>query len=83
MHTGRSWLCPPAAALTVARNWASSSGKLAVYSSFTMHMYSETPRDITRPYRNTRVTGDTRERTPCRKTLMDSYSKLKTRTIKN
>ena len=24
----------------VARNWASSSGKLAVYSSFTMHMYS-------------------------------------------
>ena len=26
--------------VTVARNWASSSGKLAVYSSFTMHMYS-------------------------------------------
>ncbi len=42
-----------------------------------------TPRDITRPYRDTRVTGDTRERTPCRKTFMDSYSKLKTRTIKN
>ena len=40
---GRSWLCPPAAALTVARNWASSSGKLAVYSSFTMHMYSGPP----------------------------------------
>ena len=43
MHTGRSWLCPPATALTVARNWASSSGKLAVYSnsrSTTMHMYS-------------------------------------------
>ena len=37
---GRSWLCPLAAASTVARNWASSSGKLAVYSSFTMHMYS-------------------------------------------
>src|SRR6266702_8154550 len=40
---GRSWLRPPAAALTVARNWASSSGKLAVYSnsrSTTMHMYS-------------------------------------------
>ena len=37
---GRSWLCLLAAALTVARNWASSSGKLAVYSSFTMHMYS-------------------------------------------
>jgi len=37
---GRSWLCPPAAALTVARNWASSSGKLAVYSSFIMYMYS-------------------------------------------
>jgi len=43
VHTGRSWLRPPAAALTVARNWASSSGKLAVYSnsrSTTMHMYS-------------------------------------------
>ena len=26
--------------VTVARNWASSSGKLAVYSSLTMHMYS-------------------------------------------
>ena len=29
--------------VTVARNWASSSGKLAVYSSFTMHMYSGMP----------------------------------------
>ena len=26
--------------VTVAGNWASCSGKLAVYSSFTMHMYS-------------------------------------------
>ena len=26
--------------VTVAKNWANSSGKLAVYSSFTMHMYS-------------------------------------------
>ena len=40
MHTGRSWLCPLAAALTVARNWVSSSGKLAMYSSFIMHIYS-------------------------------------------
>jgi hypothetical protein len=40
VHTGRSWLCLPAATLTVARNWASSSGKLAVYSSSTMHIYS-------------------------------------------
>jgi len=40
VHMGRSWLCPPATALTVARNWVSSSGKLAVYSSFIMHMYS-------------------------------------------
>jgi hypothetical protein len=40
VYTGRSWLCPPATALTVARNWASSSGKLAVYSSSIMHMYS-------------------------------------------
>ena len=30
--------------VTVARNWASSSGKLAVYSSSTMHMYSGSPR---------------------------------------
>jgi len=56
VHTGRSWLCPPAAALTVARNWASSLGKLAIYSSFIMHMYSGTPRDITRPNRDTRDT---------------------------
>jgi len=40
VHTGRSWLCPPAAVLTVARNWVSSLGKLAVYSSFIMYMYS-------------------------------------------
>ena len=43
MHIGRSWLRPPAAALTVARNWAGSSGKLAIYSnssSSAMHMYS-------------------------------------------
>ena len=37
---GRSWLCPLAAMLTVARNWASSLGKLAMYSSFTIYMYS-------------------------------------------
>ena len=42
-----------------------------------------TPRDITRLNRDIGVTGDTRERTPCRKTPMDSYSKLKTRIIKN
>jgi hypothetical protein len=30
-----------------------------------------------------RVTGDIRERTPYRKTSIDSYSKLKTRVIKN
>ena len=29
--------------IPVARNWASSSGKLAVYSSFTMYIYSGTP----------------------------------------
>ena len=48
-----------------------------------------TPRDITRQYRDIRVAGNIRERTPSRKrtasrkTLIDSYSKLKTRTIKN
>ena len=42
-----------------------------------------TPRNITRPYRDIRVIGDIRERTPYRKTLIDSYSKLKTRIIKN
>jgi len=31
VHTGRSWLRPPVTALTMARNWASSLGKLAVY----------------------------------------------------
>ena len=41
------------------------------------------PRDITRLNRDIRVIGDTRERTPYRKTPIDSYSKLKTRTIKN
>jgi len=46
VHTGRSWLCPLAAVLTVVRNWASSLGKLAVYSnsrSTTMYMYSGEP----------------------------------------
>ena len=42
-----------------------------------------TPRGITRLDRDIRVTGDTRERTPCRKTPIDSNSKLKTRIIKN
>jgi hypothetical protein len=41
------------------------------------------PRDIIRPYRDIRVIGDIRERTPSRKTLIDSYSKLKTGIIKN
>jgi hypothetical protein len=41
------------------------------------------PRDITRLDRDIRATGDIRERTPYRKTLIDSYSKLKTRIIKN
>jgi hypothetical protein len=39
--------------------------------------------NITRPYRDIRVTGDIRERITYRKTLIDSYSKLKTRIIKN
>ena len=39
--------------------------------------------NITRPYKDTRVTEDIRERTPYKKTLMDSYSKLKTKTTKN
>ena len=51
--------------VTVARNWASSSGKLAVYSSFTMHMYSglvkALPRELVKaplrePIRNTQET---------------------------
>jgi len=41
------------------------------------------PRNITRLNRDIRVTGDIRERTPYRKTSIDSYSKLKTRIIKN
>jgi len=41
------------------------------------------PRDITKPNRDIRVTGDIRERTPYRKTPINSYSKLKTRIIKN
>ena len=47
------------------------------------------PRNITKQYRDIRVTGDIKERTPSRKrtpskkTLIDSYSKLKTRIIKN
>jgi len=57
-----------------------------------MHMYSGQPSQASTsqkrlygflPNRDIRVTGDTRERTPGRKTPMDSYSKLKTRTIKN
>jgi hypothetical protein len=46
-------------------------------------------RNITRPSRDIRVIGDIkvigdiRERTPYRKTSIDSYSKLKTRAIKN
>jgi hypothetical protein len=40
VHIGRSWLCLPAAVLTIARNWVGSLGKLAIYSSFTIHMYS-------------------------------------------
>ena len=38
--------------VTVARNWASSSGKLAVYSSLTMHMYSGALRDRARDREN-------------------------------
>ena len=38
---------------------------------------------ITRLYRDIRVIGDIKERTPYKKTLIDSYSKLETRTIKN
>jgi len=41
------------------------------------------PRDIGRPIRDIRDTGDIRERTPRRKTPMDSYGKLKARIIKN
>jgi len=41
------------------------------------------PRNITRLTKDLRVIGDIRERTPYRKTLIDSYSKLKTRIIKN
>ena len=41
------------------------------------------PRDITRLYRDIKVIEDIRERTLYRKTLIDSYSKLKTRIIKN
>jgi hypothetical protein len=39
--------------------------------------------NITRLNRDIRVIGDIRERTPYRKTSIDSYSKLKTRAIKN
>ena len=39
--------------------------------------------NITRLNRDIRVIGDIRERTPYRKTPIDSYSKLKTRIIKN
>ena len=47
------------------------------------------PCDITRPnrdirdIRDTRNIRDTRKRSPSRKTPIDSYSKLKARTIKN
>jgi hypothetical protein len=41
------------------------------------------PRNITRLYRDIRVIRDIRERTLSRKTLIDSYSKLKTGIIKN
>jgi len=41
------------------------------------------PRNITRLNRDIRVIGDIREKTPSRKTPIDSYSKLKTRIIKN
>ena len=45
--------------------------------------------DITRQYKNIRVTGDIKEKMPSKKrtfskkTLIDSYSKFKTKTIKN
>jgi len=42
-----------------------------------------TPHNITRLNRDIRVIGDIRERMPYRKTPIDSYSKLKTRIIKN
>ena len=45
MHISRSWLCLPATALTVVKNWASSSSKLAIYSSFTIYIYSGSPID--------------------------------------
>ena len=47
------------------------------------------PYNITRQYRDIRVIGDikerisSRKRIPSRKALIDSYSKLKTRIIKN
>jgi hypothetical protein len=40
VHIGRSWLYLLAAILTIARNWVSSLGKLAMYSSFTIYIYS-------------------------------------------
>ena len=39
------------------------------------------PHDITKLNRDIKVIGDIRERTPYRKTLIDSYSKLKIRII--
>ena len=39
--------------------------------------------NITKLYKDIRVIRDIKERMPYRKTLIDSYSKLKTRTIKN
>jgi hypothetical protein len=39
--------------------------------------------DITRPYRDIRYIKDIKKRLPSKKTLIDSYSKLKARIIKN
>ena len=39
--------------------------------------------NITKLNRDIRVIGDIRKRTPYRKTIINSYSKLKTRIIKN
>jgi len=41
------------------------------------------PYNIARLNRDIRDIGDIRERTPCKKTPIDSYSKLKARIIKN
>jgi hypothetical protein len=41
------------------------------------------PRDITKLNRVIRAAKDIREKTPCKKTLIDSNSKFKIKTIKN